>query len=102
VAGRETDREHPPSRAQRRIAVSAAVAVGLTTWIVLRGIIGVVSLLISTSLGHRRWMAGDVPVGLDIVRVLTVLLILAAAIQAGRAAHRAMLRLLSQNDGNDS
>jgi hypothetical protein len=102
VAGRETDREHPPSRAQRRIAVSAAIAVGLTTWIVLRGIIGVVSLLISTSLGHRGWMSGDVPVGLDIVRVLTVLLILAAAIQAGRAAHRAMLRLLTQNDSNDS
>jgi hypothetical protein len=99
---READRAHVPSRAQRGMAISAAVAVGSATCAVLSGITTAVSTLIFTSLGYDRWTSGDAPAALDVAGFLTFLLILAVAIHAGRATHRATLKLLTQDDGSDS
>ena len=98
----EADREHLPSRRQRAMAISVALAAGSTTCALLSGIITAVSTLILTSLGYSRWISGDAPAALDVIGFLTFLLILAVAIQAGRAARRAMLQHLIELGSNDS
>jgi len=84
------------------MAVAAAISIGSATCAGLSGIITAISTLTFTSLGYDRWITGDAPAALDVAGVLTFLLILAVAIQAGRATHRATLQLLTQDDSNDS
>jgi hypothetical protein len=83
------------------MALSAAVAIGSATCALLSGITTALSALVFTSLGYRHWTSGDAPTALDVAGFLTFLLILAVAIQAGRATHRATLQLLTQNNSND-
>jgi hypothetical protein len=70
------------------MAVLAAVLAGLITWTVLSGVIRLVSVLPFASLGHNHWISGDTPIVLDAIGFVTLLLILAAAIQVGRATGR--------------